>query len=55
MPQLTIIASIKAKADQIELVKAELTGLVEPTRQEAGCVQYDLHQDNAEPSQFLFF
>ena len=42
---LTIVASIEAKPDKIDLVKAELQKLIAPTLKEAGCIQYDLHQD----------
>lgn len=52
---LTIVAKIEAKSDTIDLVKTELQKLVEPTLKEAGCVQYDLHQDNQNPAVFLFF
>lgn len=52
---LTIVATILAKPDKIELVKAELTKLVPVTRAEEGCIQYDLHQDNENPARFLFF
>ncbi|QDT69022.1 Putative monooxygenase [Planctomycetes bacterium MalM25] len=55
MPNLTIVANIKAKADRVDLVKGELLKLTAPTRAEAGCVQYDLHQDNENPAHFLFF
>ena len=55
MAQLTIVANIKAKADRIDLVKSELEKLIETTRAEEGCVQYDLHQDNDNPAHFLFF
>ncbi|MBY5993653.1 putative quinol monooxygenase [Ferrimonas balearica] len=55
MANLTIVANIIAKADRIDLVKAELQKLIDPTRAEAGCVQYDLHQDNDNPAHFLFF
>ncbi len=55
MAELTIIANIKAKADQIELVKNELEKLIDFTRLEEGCVQYDLHQDNVNPAHFMFF
>ena len=37
------------------MVKAESLKLFEPTRKEAGCLQYDLHQDNDHPEIFLFF
>ena len=52
---LTIVAQIEAKPDQVELVKRELEKLIEPTLKEAGCLQYDLHQDNDNPAVFLFF
>lgn len=52
---LTIVASIEAKPDKIDLVKAELQKLIAPTLKEAGCIQYDLHQDNQNPALFLFF
>ena len=55
MSELTIIANIIAKPDKIDFVKAELEKLVEPTRMEEGCLQYELHQDNVNPAHFLFF
>ncbi len=55
MAKLTIVADITAKADKVEFVKAELEKLIPTTRAEEGCLQYDLHQDNGNPSHFLFF
>ena len=55
MTKLTIVANIQAKADQTDLVKAELEKLINTTRAEEGCLQYDLHQDNEDPAHFLFF
>ncbi|MEP3046539.1 MAG: putative quinol monooxygenase [Roseibium sp.] len=55
MPKLTIVATIHANKDKIQLVKAELKKLIDVTRAENGCVQYDLHQDNDNPAHFLFF
>ena len=55
MTQLTIVASIKAKADKIDLVKTALIKLIGTTRSEAGCINYDLHQDNEDPASFLFY
>jgi quinol monooxygenase YgiN len=52
---LTIVAKITANPDQIERVKTALIKLIEPTRQETGCIQYDLHQDNENPAIFLFY
>ena len=53
--KLTIVARIQANPDKVDLVKAELLKLVAPTRIEAGCLQYDLHQDNENPGIFLFY
>nr|WP_323368241.1 putative quinol monooxygenase [Thalassotalea sp. HSM 43] len=55
MANLTIVANIIAKADRVDLVKAELLKLIDVTRAEAGCLQYDLHQDNDNPQHFMFF
>ena len=55
MAILTIVANIKAKADKIDLVKAALLMLIDITRAEEGCLQYDLHQDNENPAHFLFY
>lgn len=55
MSKLTIVANILAKEEQRELVKRELLKLIEPTRAEEGCINYDLHQDNENPNLFLFF
>ena len=55
MEKLTIVANITANADKIDLVKLELLKLIDTTRAEEGCIQYDLHQDNENPAHFLFF
>ena len=52
---LTIVATIRAAAGRAELVQDELLKLVAPTRQEAGCLQYDLHRDTEDPSHFVFY
>jgi quinol monooxygenase YgiN len=53
--KLTIVANIHANPDKIDLVKAELEKLIPITRAEAGCLQYDLHQDNENPAHFMFY
>ncbi|WP_064608265.1 putative quinol monooxygenase [Photobacterium sp. J15] len=55
MAKLTIVANIIAKADKAELVKTELEKLIDITRAEEGCLQYDLHQDNENRAHFLFY
>lgn len=54
MKKLTIVANIIAKKGQVELVKSELIKLIEPTRLEEGCIDYELHQDNENPAHFVF-
>ena len=36
-------------------MKAELEKLIPITREEKGCIQYDLHQNNEDPAHFLFY
>ena len=55
MANLTIVAHVIAKPESVELVKAELKKLIPITRQEEGCLQYDLHRDNDDPNHFLFY
>ncbi len=55
MTKLTIVANIIAKPDHIDLVKAELLKLIDITRTEQGCINYVLHQDNENPSHFMFY
>lgn len=52
---LTVIAQIRTKAGQRERLRQVLFGLVTPTRAEAGCVTYDLHESNTEPGLFVFY
>ena len=55
MAKVTIVAKVTAKTDQIEAVKAELLKMIAPTRQEQGCIEYRLHQDNDNPAVFVFY
>ena len=48
----TAIATLIAKAGQQDALEQHLRALLEPTRAEAGCSQYDLHQDLANPLAF---
>jgi quinol monooxygenase YgiN len=49
-PQLTVIAFLRARAGQEEELGRRLKALVAPTRQEAGCLNYDLHRSNTDPA-----
>lgn len=53
--KLTIVAKILAKEEKRELVKNELLKLIDVTRAEEGCINYDLHQDNENENLFLFY
>lgn len=55
MSKLTIVAHVRAKSDQSDFVKVELLKLIDITRAEKGCINYDLHQDNNNPAHFLFY
>ena len=55
MTKLTIVANIVANEEKVELVKAELIKLINLTRSEEGCINYDLHQDNENPAHFMFY
>jgi len=54
MKNVTVVATFQAKpGKEAELQKA-LISLVAPTRQEAGCLNYDLHRQPEDPAKFLF-
>lgn len=55
MAKVTVVARIKAKAGMEEQVKSALLALVAPSRSDAGCVGYDLHQSMDDKSLFLFY
>lgn len=55
MSMLTVVAKIVAKKESIEGVRAELLKLIAPTRKENGCIEYRLHQDNEDPTVFIFY
>jgi len=52
---VTIIAKIKAKPGKQEQLKNELLALIEPTRSEEGCINYNLHQDSDNDAVFMFY
>lgn len=49
---LTVI--LKSKTESIETLKSHLLDLVQKTKKEAACLQYDLHQSDQEPNTFIF-
>lgn len=53
--QVIVVASFKAKSGQEEKALAELSALLGPTREEAGCLQYDLHRSTDDSGVFVFY
>ncbi len=51
---ITVVATFQARPGQEAELKKALIGLVAPTRQEAGCLNYDLHALPEDPAKFLF-
>ena len=52
---LTVIAYMRAKPGQEERLRTALQSLVEPTSQEEGYVNYDLHETVEQPGTFFFY
>lgn len=52
---LTVIARVRAKAGRQARLRQELQRLLAPTRAEAGCISYDLHQSQTDPALFVFY
>jgi quinol monooxygenase YgiN len=52
---LILIARVRAKAGQETRLRRELQRLLAPTRAEAGCISYDLHQSQTDPALFVFY
>jgi quinol monooxygenase YgiN len=50
MAQLTIIAYARARQDKLDALGERLLALVEPSRREPGCINYDVHQSNDDPA-----
>lgn len=55
MSVVTVVATIIVKKEALDVVKAELLAMLAPTRQEEGCLEYRLHQDNDDPALFVFY
>jgi quinol monooxygenase YgiN len=53
--QLTIIAKLRAKPGQEARVREVFSALRGPTRQEPGCLCYELHESLETPREFVFY
>jgi quinol monooxygenase YgiN len=52
---LTNVALLRAKPGQAEALGSALTGLVEPSRRDAGCISYDLHQSLEDANSWFIY
>ncbi len=53
--KVTVLAYIKAKPGMEDKVREAVMNLVEPTRSEAGCINYDLHVSVDDKSRFMLY
>jgi quinol monooxygenase YgiN len=54
MDRVSIIATVTARPETRQELRALLAAQVAPTRGEAGCLRYDLYADPADPCAFVF-
>ena len=52
MKSLSVVATIQAKSEHVEDVKAQLLTLIEPSRSDEGCLFY--HLTDGENGKFVF-
>jgi quinol monooxygenase YgiN len=53
--KLTVVAHIKAKKGHEKQVREALVSMIQPTRAEKGCINYDLHEALEDPGSFVFY
>lgn len=52
---VTVVARIHAKPGMEYETRKALEVLLDPTRAEAGCINYDMHSSVDDPTQFMFY
>lgn len=52
MEEIRVVAHIIARTSKEAEVRSILSGMIEPTRQEAGCIQYELLHNLNYPAEF---
>lgn len=53
--EVRVIASLVAKPEFIAEVSAAVHQVIEPSREESGNLQYDLHAESGQKGSFVFF
>lgn len=51
----TVVAVFQSHLGKEAALREALVKLLEPTRQEEGCLNYDLHESREVPGKFLFY
>jgi quinol monooxygenase YgiN len=52
-PKIRVVARFAVKPECVDdFIEAARRTMVEPTRKEPGCIEYDLCQDQADPTRF---
>ncbi len=51
----TVQGLLEAKPGKEQELEEMLTSLIEPSLQESGCINYDLHQCISNPALFMFY
>ena len=51
----TVVAQVKAKPEHVDSVKRACLALVEHSRADQGCLNYDLYQSSEDPAVFIFY
>ncbi|MDH5521531.1 MAG: antibiotic biosynthesis monooxygenase [Acidimicrobiia bacterium] len=53
MSELPVVATIPATAEGTETVRSALETLVDASRQEEGCISYDVYESASAPGMFV--
>ena len=53
--QVTVVARVKARPGMEERLVEAAHPLISPTRDEEGCINYDVHQNAEDPAELLFY
>ncbi len=53
-PQIHVMARLTARPETVAAMQTLLLSLIEPTRQERGCLRYELLHNAADPTDFTF-
>jgi len=53
--EIRVVAKLVVQREQVHKVIEEFKELVNQTRKEIGCLQYELHQEVHDPATLIFF